>query len=64
MATDSNNLKISRITSAKATAFASAVIAAGSIYWHEVKKRIMIGDGSTAGGLGVAMESDLNTLEG
>lgn len=59
MATDSNNLKLARITAAKATAFASAVIAAGSVYWHEVQKRIRIGDGTTAGGLGVAMESDL-----
>lgn len=59
MATDSTNLKFARITAAKATAFASAVIAAGSVYWHEVEKRIRIGDGTTAGGLGVAMESEL-----
>ena len=59
MATDSNNLKLARITAAKAAAFASAVIAAGSVYWHEVQKRIRIGDGTTAGGLGVAMESEL-----
>ena len=59
MATDSTNLKFARITAAKATAFASAVIAAGSVYWHEVQKRIRIGDGTTAGGLGVAMESEL-----
>ena len=59
MATDSNNLKLARITAAKATAFASAVIDAGSVYWHEVQKRIRIGDGTTAGGLGVAMEPDL-----
>lgn len=59
MATDSNNLKFARITAAKASAFASTVIAAGSVYWHEVQKRIRIGDGTTAGGLGVAMEPDL-----
>lgn len=59
MATDSNNLKFARITAAKASAFASTVIAAGSVYWHEVQKRIRIGDGTTAGGLGVAMESEL-----
>lgn len=59
MATDSNNLKLARITAAKASAFASAVIAAGSVYWHEVQKRVRIGDGTTAGGLGVAMESEL-----
>ena len=35
------------------------MIAAGSVYWHEVQKRIRIGDGTTAGGLGVAMESEL-----
>lgn len=59
MATDSNNLKFARITAAKATAFASTVIAAGSVYWHEAQKRIRIGDGTTAGGLGVAMTSEL-----
>lgn len=59
MATDSNNLKFARITAAKAASFASAVIAAGSVYWHEVQKKIRIGDGTTAGGLGVAMESEL-----
>lgn len=59
MATDSNNLKFARITAAKAASFASAVIAAGSVYWHEVQKKIRIGDGKTAGGLGVAMESEL-----
>lgn len=59
MATDSTNLKFARITAAKAASFASAVIAAGSVYWHEVQKRIRIGDGATAGGLGVAMESEL-----
>ena len=59
MATDSNNLKFARITAAKAASFASAVIAAGSVYWHEVQKRVRIGDGTTAGGLGVAMESEL-----
>lgn len=59
MATDSTNLKFARITAAKASAFASAVIAAGSVYWHEVQKRIRIGDGTTAGGLGVAMENEL-----
>lgn len=59
MATDATNLKFARITAAKAASFASKVIAAGSVYWHEVEKRIRIGDGTTEGGLGVAMENEL-----
>jgi hypothetical protein len=64
MATDAQNLKISRVTAASKTAFSSAKLASGSIYWDESEKRIVVGDGVTAGGVRMAKESEkLDTSE-
>lgn len=59
MATDAQNLKISRVTVAGKTAFSSATLASGSIYWDESEKRVVVGDGVTAGGVGMAKESEV-----
>lgn len=59
MATDANNLKLSRITGATAAQFLTTIIASGSVYWHEVQKRIFVGDGTTQGGVAAAMQREL-----
>lgn len=51
MATDANNLKLSYVTAAEATAFEQAMPSNGSINWRSDKKRISVGDGSTKGGV-------------
>lgn len=62
MATDAQNLKISRVTAASKTAFSSAKLASGSIYWDESEKRIVVGDGVTAGGVRMAKESEVTDV--
>lgn len=62
MATDAQNLKISRVTVAGKTAFSSATLASGSIYWDESEKRVVVGDGVTAGGVGMAKESEVTDV--
>lgn len=62
MATDANNLKLSRITGATAAQFLTTIIASGSVYWHEVQKRIFVGDGVAEGGIAVAMEKDFDSI--
>ena len=61
MATDAQNLKISRVTVAGKTAFSSATLASGSIYWDESEKRVVVGDGVTPGGVKMAKESEFET---
>lgn len=51
MATDANNLKLSYVTTAEATAFEKSVPSQGSINWRADKKRLTVGDGATAGGI-------------
>lgn len=62
MATDAQNLKISRVTAASKAAFDSAKPASGSIYWDESEKRIVVGDGVTAGGVKMAKESEVTDV--
>lgn len=67
MATDANNLKLSYVTTAEATAFEKSVPSQGSINWRADKKRLTVGDGATAGGIEflnateAASKSDLET---
>lgn len=58
MATDAQNLKLNKVTTATKPAFSKATPASGSIYWDETEKRVVVGDGITAGGIGMAKASE------
>ncbi len=58
MATDAQNLKLNKVTTATKPAFSKVTPASGSIYWDETEKRVVVGDGATAGGIGMAKASE------
>ena len=62
MATDAQNLKLNKVTAASKTAFNSATPASGSIYWDESEKRVVVGDGATAGGVPMAQKGEVTAL--
>lgn len=59
MATDAQNLKLNKVTTATKPAFSKVTPASGSIYWDETEKRVVVGDGATAGGIGMAKASEV-----
>lgn len=59
MATDAQNLKLNKVTTATKPAFSKATPASGSIYWDETEKRVVVGDGATAGGIGMAKDAEV-----
>lgn len=63
MATDAQNLKLNKVTTATKPAFSNVTPASGSIYWDETEKRVVVGDGATAGGVGMAKESEVNEIK-
>lgn len=62
MATDAQNLKLNKVTTATKPAFSKVTPASGSIYWDESEKRVVVGDGATAGGIGMAKESEVQDV--
>lgn len=58
MATDAQNLKLNKVTTATKPAFSKVTPASGSIYWDESEKRVVVGDGATAGGIGMAKDAE------
>ena len=62
MATDAHNLKLNKVTTATKPAFSKVTPASGSIYWDESEKRVVVGDGATAGGIGMAKESEVKDV--
>lgn len=62
MATDAQNLKLNKVTAASKAAFNNATLASGSIYWDESEKRVVVGDGTTAGGVPMAKESEVTDV--
>lgn len=59
MATDAHNLKLNKVTTATKPAFSKVTPASGSIYWDESEKRVVVGDGATAGGIGMAKDAEV-----
>lgn len=59
MATDAQNLKLNKVTTATKPAFSKVTPASGSIYWDESEKRVVVGDGATAGGIGMAKAAEV-----
>lgn len=62
MATDAQNLKLNKVTAASKAAFNNATLASGSIYWDESEKRVVVGDGTTAGGVPMAQRGEVAAL--
>lgn len=58
MTTDAENLKICRIPSEALDDFRQVIINAGSVYFSEADKSLVVGDGETPGGVSFAAASE------
>ena len=63
MATDAQNLKLNKVTTTAKSAFNQTVLSSGSIYWDEGDKRVVVGDGSTSGGIPMAGASEVEAVK-
>lgn len=63
MATDANNLKLNKVTAALKETFSQTVIDNGSIYWDETTKSIVVGDGTTKGGIPQANAASVSAAQ-